>query len=358
MGLRGFGVKRFRVSIVGFGTVGQWLVRALEEHRARIGERYALSFEVVGLANRRDGFVYCKDGIHLRSALKLTVAGDSLRKLEGVSCWATALEGIKATEADVLVEVTASPAPSGEPGLSHLEEALGRGIPAVTSNKWPVALHGVRLTELARSTSTFLRAESTVMSGTPVLSTLSEGLAGSSPAAIRGVLNATANFIVSEIGRGKRYEDALAEAQRRGLAERDPSADVEGHDSAAKVMILSALVLRRQLRASEVSRRGIASIEDGALNQAVSEGLTVREVATLGPVDDGTLLGRVEPVALEDDDVLAWIDGTANAVVCEARPLGEIMIRGPGAGVELAGQGVLSDLINVALRHKHSVPTR
>ena len=349
-------MKHVRVWILGFGTVGQWVVRALDRHRATIADRYGLAFEVVGLANRRDGFAYRSKGIDVRAALRLAAA-DSLRNLDDVARWPTALEGIRATEADVLVEVTSSPPMDGEPGLSHLQEALRRGIPAVTSNKWPVALHGVRLTELARSRSTSLRAESTVMSGTPVLSTLTDGLAGCSPVAIRGVLNATANFIVSEMGRGKRYEEALADARRRGLAERDASADVEGHDSAAKVMILAALVLGRQLGAAEVSRRGIASIEEGELSQAMSEGLVMRELASLEPTDAGRLVGRVEPVALERDDALAHVDGSDNAVVCEAQPLGEIMIRGPGAGLELAGQGVLSDLINVALHHEYPVST-
>jgi homoserine dehydrogenase len=344
-------MKRVRLWLVGFGTVGQWLARALEDDRPRLGKRYALSFELVGLANRRDGFVYRNEGLDIRSALRVAAAGGSLRDLEDVASWPTALDGMRATEADVLVEVSTSPAASGEPGLSHLEEALGRGIPVVTSNKWPIALHGVRLTELARSRSTSLRAESTVMSGTPVLSTLNEGLAGARPTAVRGVLNATANFILSEMGRGKRYADALAEAQQQGLAERDPSADVDGHDSVAKVMILAALVFGRQLRAADVSRRGISSISDDTINQARSEGLTVREVATLVPGGPGTLIGRVEPVGLRDDDPLARIDGTDNAVVCEAGPLGEIVVVGPGAGVKLAGQGALSDLINIALRH-------
>ena len=345
-------MKRVRVWIVGLGTVGQWLVRALGEHRATLGERYALSFDVVGLANLRDGFVYREQGIDIRPALRIAGAGGSLRDLDGVAAWPTALDGIRATEADVLVEVSASPAASGEPGLSHLQEALRRGIPAVTSNKWPIALHGVQLTALARSRSTSLRAESTVMSGTPVLSTLNDGLAGARPTAIRGVLNATANFVLSEMAGGKRYDDAVTDAQRRGLAERDPSDDLDGHDSVAKVMILAALVLRRQLRRDDVSRRGISSIDDDAVSQATAEGLTVREVATLGPSNGrpGSLIGRVEPVALSNDDLLARVDGTDNAVVCQADPLGEIAVRGPGAGVSLAGQGVLSDLINVALR--------
>ena len=182
-----------RVWVVGFGTVGRWLIDVLDRRAAELDARYEARFEVVGLASRRDGFVHRDGGIDLRSALNAR----SLRELAGVSHWSTALEGMRATDADIMVETSASPAVDGEPGRSHLEEALARGIPAVTSNKWPVALHGVRLAELGQ-----LRAESTVMSGTPVLSTLTTGLAGASPLAVRGVLNATANSIVSEMFRG------------------------------------------------------------------------------------------------------------------------------------------------------------
>ncbi len=345
-------MKRVRIWLVGFGTVGQWLVRALDDDGAQLAERYGLSFELVGVANRRDGFFHRPDGIDPRSALRIARSGGSLRDLTGVASWPTALYGLRATEADVLVEASASPAPTGEPGRSHLEEALGRGIPAVTSNKWPIALHGVGLADLARSRSTLLRAESTVMSGTPVLSTLRDGLAGARPKAIRGVLNATANLILSEMAEGARYADAVDEAQRRGLAERDPGADVDGHDAVAKVMILAALVLGRQLRVADVSRRGISSVGDEAVQQARAQGLTLREVATLEPSNDdpATLVARVEPTALGCDDPLARVHGTDNAVLCEVEPLGRIAVIGPGAGIELAGQGVLSDLINVALK--------
>jgi homoserine dehydrogenase len=222
---------------------------------------------------------------------------------------------------------------------------LGRDIPAVTSNKWPVALHGVELAELGRAHSAPLRAESTVMSGTPVLSTFREGLAGASPIAVRGVLNATANYITSEMARGQAYSDALADAQQKGLAERDPSADVDGHDAVAKAMVLSALVFGRQLQLEDVSRIGVSSVTQDAVSQALAEGRQIREVTTV----DGSV-ARVEPVALEADDPLARVDGTDNAIVCRAEPLGEVTIVGPGAGVELAGQGVLSDLVATAVR--------
>jgi homoserine dehydrogenase len=350
--MRPSAIRPVRVWVVGFGTVGQWLLRALDRGVVELERRYTARFEVVGLANRRDGFLYRPGGIDLRSALALSADGRSLRELPGVSHWGTALEGMRATEADVLVEVSASPSVSGEPGRSHLEEALARGIPAVTSNKWPVALDGVRLAELGRRHSASLRAESTVMSGTPVLSTLSEGLAGASPVAVRGVLNATANYVLSEMFRGRSYREVLAEAQRTGLAERDPTADVDGHDAVAKIMVLAALVFGHQLRITDISRLGVSSVTEEAVDEARSEGLQIREVATLerSSSAEGSLVGRVEPVAIDADDPLARVGGTNNAVVCRAEPLGAITVIGPGAGIELAGQGVLSDLVNVALR--------
>jgi homoserine dehydrogenase len=340
-----------RVWLVGFGTVGRWLAAALDSQAERLADRYGVDVTVVGIANARDGFVHAADGIDLRSALALADEGGSPADLSGVSRWPSALEGLRATEADLLVEVTASPAAGAEPGLSHMREALGRGIPVVTSNKWPVALCGVELAELARGRGVAFRAESTVMSGTPLLSSLTDGLAGAIPVGLRGVLNATANFILTRMAEGRSYEDALAEAQATGLAERDPAADVEGHDSVAKVMILSALVFRRQLGLDQVARRGIDAITREEIDEASATGKRLKHVATLEfsePDGRGDVTARVEPELVRPEDPLARIEGTANAVVCRAIPVGQVTVAGPGAGPELAGQGVLSDLIAVA----------
>jgi homoserine dehydrogenase len=189
------------------------------------------------------------------------------------------------------------------------------------------------------------------MSGTPVLSTLVDGLAGAVPVGLRGLLNATANFVLSRMAEGESYEDALGEAQRAGLAERDPAADVEGHDAVAKVMILSALVFGRQLRREQVACRGIAGIARSEIERAASSGERLKHVATLEfaePDGAGDVTARVEPELVRRDDPLASIEGTTNAVVCRASPVGEVTIVGPGAGPQLAGQGVLSDLIAVA----------
>jgi homoserine dehydrogenase len=344
-------VNPLRIWLIGFGTVGQWLARAVDSKAERLADRYGIEVAVVGVANARDGYVGAADGLDLPALLELAAAGRSLAEQPGVRRWPTALEGLRATDADLLVEVTASPAGDGEPGYAHMREALDRGIPVVTSNKWPVALHGVELAELARTRGVAFRAESTVMSGTPVLSTLVDGLAGAAPIAVRGLLNATANFILSRMTGGMAYDEALAEAQAAGLAERDPGADVDGDDSVAKVMILSALVFGRQLRREQVACRGIAGMARAEIERAASDGARLKHVATLdfaAPGGAGGVVARVEPELVPGDDPLARIEGTTNAVVCRASPLGEVAIVGPGAGPQLAGQGVFSDLIAVA----------
>ncbi len=339
-----------RISVVGLGTVGQWLLRALESGRERLARRHGVGFTVVGVANARDGFIYDPQGLDLSALLGLLASGRPILEQSGLSHWPTAIEGLRGSEADVLVEVTGSPL-GGEPGLAHMQAALERGMPVVTSNKWPVALHGVALVQMARRSGVAFRAESTVMSGTPVLAPLTEGLAGAQPIGLRGVLNATSNFILSAMANGRSYEDALTEAERAGLAERGVEADIDGSDAMAKTMILAGLVFGRQLRPDEVVRRGITDVTRAQIDRARADGGSIRHVATLEfaqPDGAGDVIARVEPMLLPQTDPLAAVSGTTNAIVCRTAPLGDLTIIGPGAGLELAGQGVLSDLIAVA----------
>ena len=342
--------RHLRIVVIGLGTVGQWLLRALDSNGERLARRYGVGFTLVGVARARDGFVYDAGGLDPSEVLELVASGGSLADQPGVLQWPTAIEGLRASESDALVEVTGSP-PDGEPGFAHMREALERRMPVVTSNKWPVALHGVELAELARASEAAFRAESTVMSGTPVLAPLVEGLAGTRPIGLRGILNATSNFILSAMANGRSYEDALTEAEDAGLAERGVEADIDGSDAMAKTMILAGLVFGRQLRPEQVVRRGISDVTQAQIDRARADGRSIRHVAKLEfaePDGGGDVTARVEPMLLPNTDPLAAIGGTTNAIVCRTAPLGEVTIIGPGAGLELAGQGVLSDLIAVA----------
>jgi homoserine dehydrogenase len=328
-----------RVGVIGTGTVGQWLLRAI----GRRGARDGVDLRVVALSGR-DGAVSRAGGLDLDAALALRARGEPVTKLAGVERWPAALEAIGTLDLDVLVEVTQSPPSGGEPGLSHIRAALGRGMAVATSNKWPVALAGVELAALARTAGVGFRAESTVMSGTPVLAALTEGLGGATVLRLRGVLNATVNVICSRMAAGADYATALAEAQAAGLAERDPSADVDGLDAVAKVMVLSALVFGEQLALRDVARFGLS----GLVARSPSPAGLVREVATLDPAAG---VRSVEAQVVAGDDPLAAVAGTINAVHVDVDPIGAVAITGPGAGPELAGQGVFSDLIALARQH-------
>lgn len=163
---------------------------------------------------------------------------------------------------------------------------------------------------------------------------------------MRGVVNATttANFVCSRVAAGETYERALQAATEIGLAEPDPSADVDGHDSTSKLMVLAALLFGVQLTVADVARRGPSELD-------LQPGDRVRELMTLDP-----RAGRfsVESGKVALDDPLARIDGAWNAIVAEIDPIGEIMIAGPGAGRELAGQGVYSDLIRSIADQRHA----
>lgn len=344
-------MKEVRIWVVGLGTVGQWLLRAMHVQAPRLADRYGFVPKVVGVANARDGFVYDSRGLDPKTVVEFASARRSLTELDRIRHWPRSVNGLAETEADVLVEVTASTADDGEPGVTHMRDALRRGIPVVTSNKWPVALNGVELTALARENGVPFRAEATVMSGTPVLSTLVDGLAGTTPISLRGILNATTNFIITRMEQGASYEDALTEAQHLGLAERDPTADVEGHDAMAKAMILAGLVFEVKLRLEDVVRRGVSGIDREQIDAATAGGARIKELVTLEfatAAGAASLTARVEPALVPNDDRLAEVSGVGNAVVCRAEPVGVVMVTGPGAGPGLAGQGVLSDLIAVA----------
>jgi homoserine dehydrogenase len=324
--------------------VGRWLLRAVDRHHESIRDRYGIDLRLVALATRRGGFVHNGDGIEISRALAPRDPGSIATAVPG-DRWPTALAGLQATETDILVEVSQSPAPGGEPGLSHLRQALGNGISVATSNKWPVAVAGVELAALAERHAVGFRAESTVMSGTPVLAALTTGLRGAEPIRLRGIVNATVNFICSRIAAGGSYADALAEAQKAGLAERDPGADLDGFDSVAKLMVLSALVFGVQLKIDDVSRRGLSAVTDAEFEATLAGGEVVRELIELEP---RASLAAVRAGAVSPEDPLFGIDGTTNAVHLDVDPVGRIAISGPGAGRALAGQGVFSDLIALA----------
>ena len=249
-------MKHIRLSLVGFGVVGQGFAELIMAKHDFLKQYYGVDVSLVGVANARHGFVYRQDGLHIPSVLQILKEKGSLADYPGATHWDSVVEGLQASSADILVEVTPTNLRDAEPGMSHIRVALAKGMHVVTANKGPVALAANELISLARQQGVQLRMESTVMAGTPVISTIQEGMAGAQVVAMRGILNGTTNYILSAMSEGRDYVEALADAQAKGYAETDPTADVEGYDAVAKTLILAALVFGHTLKPEQVVRTG------------------------------------------------------------------------------------------------------
>ncbi len=341
-------MKHLRLSIVGFGTVGQGLAHLLASKGALLQQQYGLEVTLVSVANARHGFVYCDEGLHIPKLLELTAAGQPLYDYPHVQHWQDALVGLQATSADVLAETTATNLRDAEPGISHIRCALTQGMHVVTANKGPAALAANELLQLAQQHQVQLRMEATVMAGTPVLSAIREGMAGAQVSAMRGILNGTTNYILSAMATGREYAEALTEAQAQGYAEADPTADVEGYDALAKTLILAAVVFGQPLKPEQVDLHGITHITRERLQAAMRHGKRIKLIASLQRHEESdSLQACIEPLELPLSDPLAHIEGTTNAISVQSDTLAEVTIIGPGAGRFQTGLGLLADLIAI-----------
>lgn len=363
-----------RASIVGLGTVGRWLAEAVHRRRLWLQAECGVGLSIVGVATRRDGFIHREDGFDIPALLDLAATGQPLASYPGARRSETTLEGLATTGSEVIVEASNTNPREPEPALSHIRQALERGMHVVTSSKGPCAAAAVDLITLARQRGVQFRMESTVMSGTPVLSTIREGLAGARVVALRGILNGTANYVLTRMAEGLDYPAALADAQAQGYAEPDPSDDVEGHDVVAKARILAAVAFGRTIALNQIARCGVSGITSDAVQQAVRNGCRLKLIAVVRglPDSDGPGSGvmpievRVEPLALPLTDPLSRVDGVMNALTIETDTVREVTLVGPGAGPEQAGQGMFADLVSIMRGHmmgrdageRYSVPPK
>ncbi len=344
-------MRHMRLSLVGFGVVGQGLAELLTTKRELLQQQYDLTVTLVSVATARNGFIYKENGLDIPLLLELAAKHESLTQHPHVQHWENVLEGLQATEADMLAEATGTNIHDGEPGMTHIRTALTKGMHVVTANKGPAALAAKDLMLLAQQNHVQLRMEATVMAGTPVISTIRQGLAGSRVRSVRGLLNGTTNYILTAMAEGREYGEVLKEAQVQGYAEADPTADVEGYDVVAKILILAFLAFGHSLKFEQVTRQGITAITKEQVSHAVRNNARIKLVASISvthELGDTPIEARVEPVELPLSDPLARVDGAMNAITLQTDTLSSVTIIGPGAGRLETGQGLLSDLIAIA----------
>ncbi len=339
-----------RVAVIGFGVVGRGFAKALLRRRRTLAEEFNLNLEVVAISDLKWGSVYDEDGLDLERCLSIVESGGSLEDYPSGVKGLSSLETIREAEYDVMVELTPTNVETGEPGLTHIAEALRMGRHVVTTNKGPISLAYWDLTEMAEERGVSLRFEGTVMSGTPVLSLLREGLGGDLVEEVYGILNGTNNFILTQMEAGKSFEEALREAQRLGYAEADPTMDVEGWDAAAKAAIIANAVMGGRMKPQDVRREGITGVTSEEVVKAVRDGKRVKHVARVWR-EGGRVYASVAVEKLPLSHPLSTVTGVKNALVARTENLGEVFVTGPGAGGVETGQAVLSDVLAIYRLH-------
>jgi len=316
--------KPLRVGVAGLGTVGSALVKLLGRRRADLAARTGREIKVVGVSDLSprdrgldlEGVVFYDDPTFL-------AAGDI----------------------DVFVELI-----GGADGQAHdaAKAALSRGVPLVTANKAMIAAHGLDLARLAEAKGATLAFEGAVGGGIPVIKTLREGLAGNAIRRVSGILNGTCNYILSRMETdGLPFDVCLADAQRLGYAEADPTFDIGGFDSAHKLAILASLAFGAKIDADAVSIEGIQTITLADLAAADELGYRIKLLGVAERTQKG-VEQRVHPTMVAKSEPLAQTMGVLNAVTIDGDAIGALTLVGAGAGGDATASAVAADIVDVA----------
>jgi homoserine dehydrogenase len=341
----------YKIGLIGCGTVGQGLLEILDRKREYLRDAYDFEARLVAVSDKLKGSLLVPEGIDIRKLLGLLAEGKPISAYEDPKKpkneVSDPLDMIEKTDADIIAELSYTDIKTGEPATGYIRKALRTGKHVVTSNKGPAALHYRDLADLARKNGLQFRIEGTVMSGTPVFHLCESGLAGNDIREVKGILNGTTNFILSKMEQdGMEYSDALALAQKLGYAEADPTADVEGFDALAKIVILSNVLLGGNVQTSEVQRTGISGISKIDVAAAKAAGFRYKLIARTVK-RDGKIEASVSPQKLPLSDPLAGVMGAQNALTFDTDLMGKITIQGAGAGKIETGYSILSDMLAI-----------
>lgn len=327
-----------RIGLLGLGTVGSGVAEIIHRHGPLLAQRAGMKLQIVRAVVRRPSRK------RTGAAAKIPVTRDS-----------KAVVG--APDIDIVVELLGGT----NPAYALMQQALAHGQSVVTANKAVLAQHAAALFRAARKHGADVYFEAAVAGGIPIIRTLREGLAGDHITRVCGILNGTTNYILSRLEAGDSYEAALAEAQRLGFAEADPTLDVNGRDAADKLAILAQLAFGTEVKPQALDVEGIEDLTPDVLADARALGCRVKLIATAQRCHLGReeyLDARVHPALVPDDDVMSHVPANQNAVAVQSDALGSTLYQGAGAGSLPTGSAVVGDLIEAARNRKGNVVGR
>jgi homoserine dehydrogenase len=338
-------MSHYNLALIGFGNVGRAFARLLERKQEQLRTAYGITYAITAIATGRHGAAIHPGGIPGTQAAAHVEAGGSLADFSAGPAPADMIELIRTCGADVLFENTPVNYESGQPAVDHLEAALRAGMHAITANKGPV-VHAYRtLTELAREQQRKFLFEGTVMDGAPIFSLFREALPAATLYGFRGVLNSTTNLILTLMEQGQSFDEAVAYAQRIGIAETDPSGDIDGWDAAVKVAALITVLMDTPFKPQQVQRQGIRNISLSEIERARAEGKRWKLVCSARRSAQG-IAGQVAPEMVSIDSPLYGVEGTTSVVQFETDVLGLLSVVETDPGKETTAYALLADFLN------------
>ena len=342
----------YKLAFIGFGNVAQALAQLLLRKRWELQERYDITFSVTGISTGSHGVAVNPNGISVNAAFDMLQSGRSLDLLTGGPIPANAREFLERSEANVMFENTPVDHTAGQPAIDHCRMALDLDMHAITANKGTV-VHGYRkLSEFARSKNKKFLFESTVLGGSPLFSVFRETMPAAELISFQGILNSTTNIILSRMERGETFKEAVKYCQSIGVAETDPSADVDGWDAAIKVAALVTVLMDTPFTPQQVDRKGIRGITPEMIEQAKGSEKRWKLVCAAERVEEG-IKASVQPELVPMTSPLYGMQDSTTGVAFRTDVLGDYSIiesehEGMVAGPIPTAYGLFADFVNAA----------
>jgi homoserine dehydrogenase len=340
--------RLINLALLGFGHVGRAFARIMVERRKWFLKDLAMEWKITGIATLNHGMAIDSAGLPVANILRTSPKNLNLDHYHNGPACDSHTDFIRQCGADVLFEMTVLDL-SGQPAATYIREALLAGLHVVTVNKGPVATHFRPLTKLARLRSVRFLYEGTVMDGAPVFNLVRQTLPSTRIRSLRGILNSTTNYILTQMELGASFESALHYLQDHGIAESDPALDLEGWDAAAKLSILVQAMMGGSHKPEDIRREGISEDTGRLVRAAVRRDRRIRLVARAYR-HGGKIHAKVGPEELEAFDPLAAIRGLSNILIVNTDTMRELAIVENNPGVEQTAFALFTDLVTLLKR--------
>lgn len=340
-------MKQIALAMVGFGNVGQAFARLLMQKEKMLADQFGLIFMVTGIITGRHGGAVSSGGVNLTRALEIIGRGQSLDILSEQPAPQRTTDFLYASSAEIMIETSPVNHHTGQPAIDHIKAAINKGMHVVTANKGPIVHAYHELTSLAAAQSKRFLFESAVMDGAPIFSLFRGPLPAVELEGFEGILNSCTNFILGLMAEGSTFDQAVNQAQSIGIAETDPSADIDGWDAAIKVAALVTVLAGIPLKPQQVDRTGIREITPEMIAEAQTAGERWKLVCTARRKGEQLLEASVKPQRVSPGSAMYAVNGTSSYVEFKLDVLPGLGIVENNPGPDTTAYGLLADVLNV-----------